>query len=89
MLQPESDIQFHFCQDPLKAVEMANQIRPTVILQDLVMPDIDGMTLMLSHGPAPGGVTLKWTGGQPTFNVFRSTSPHATLELDSIGTSLL
>src|SRR5512138_412390 len=46
MLQPESDIQLHFCQDPLKAVQMANEIAPTVILQDLVMPDIDGLTLL-------------------------------------------
>jgi len=46
MLLPESDIQFHFCQDSLKAVEMANSIRPTVILQDLVMPEIDGLTLL-------------------------------------------
>ncbi len=46
MLQPEGDIQFHFCQDPLKAVEMANQLAPTVILQDLVMPEIDGLTLL-------------------------------------------
>lgn len=46
MLQPESDIQFHFCQDPIKAVQMANEIAPTVILQDLVMPDIDGLTLL-------------------------------------------
>src|SRR5262245_26111624 len=46
MLEPETDIQFHFCQDPLKAVEMANQLGPTVILQDLVMPDIDGLTLL-------------------------------------------
>src|SRR3954468_821873 len=46
MLVGESDIQFHFCQEPLKAVELAGQISPTVILQDLVMPDIDGLTLL-------------------------------------------
>lgn len=46
MLAPESDIRFHFCQDPLKAVATANDVRPTVILQDLVMPDIDGLTLL-------------------------------------------
>jgi phosphoserine phosphatase RsbU/P len=46
MLAPESDIQLHFCQDPLKAIAMANELRPTVILQDLVMPDIDGLTLL-------------------------------------------
>jgi len=46
MLQSESDIQFHFCQEPLKAVELASKLAPTVILQDLVMPDIDGLTLL-------------------------------------------
>lgn len=46
MLAPEADIQFHFCQDPTKAIEMANEFQPTVILQDLVMPDIDGLTLL-------------------------------------------
>ena len=46
MLAPEADIQLHFCQEPLKALAMANEIKPTVILQDLVMPDIDGLTLL-------------------------------------------
>jgi len=46
MLQPENDIQLHFCQNPAKAIEMANEIGPTVILQDLVMPEIDGLTLL-------------------------------------------
>lgn len=46
MLQPESDIQLHFCQDPTKAIAMANELHPTVILQDLVMPEIDGLTLL-------------------------------------------
>ncbi|MGH7179906.1 MAG: SpoIIE family protein phosphatase [Tepidisphaeraceae bacterium] len=46
MLRPEADIQFHFCKEPLKAVELATELSPTVILQDLVMPDIDGLTLL-------------------------------------------
>jgi len=46
MLAPEQDIDFHFCQDPTKAIKTANQIHPTVILQDLVMPEIDGLTLV-------------------------------------------
>jgi phosphoserine phosphatase RsbU/P len=46
MLAPERDIELHFCQEPLKAISMANDIRPTVILQDLVMPDVDGLTLL-------------------------------------------
>ncbi len=46
MLAPEADIQFHFCSDPAKAIETATTVQPTVILQDLVMPDIDGLTLV-------------------------------------------
>jgi sigma-B regulation protein RsbU (phosphoserine phosphatase) len=46
MLAAEGDIHFHYCRDPAKAVELANQLAPTVILQDLVMPEIDGLTLV-------------------------------------------
>lgn len=46
MLAGEQDIVFHFCQDPAKAMSMAKEIEPTVILQDLVMPEIDGLTLV-------------------------------------------
>jgi sigma-B regulation protein RsbU (phosphoserine phosphatase) len=46
MLEPEKDIVFHFCKDPTKAIETANTVQPTVILQDLVMPEIDGLVLV-------------------------------------------
>ena len=46
MLAAEADIRFHYCGDPTKAVEVANELSPTVILQDLVMPEIDGLTLV-------------------------------------------
>lgn len=42
----EPDIDFHYCQDPTQAIKIANQIFPTVILQDLVMPEIEGLTLV-------------------------------------------
>jgi sigma-B regulation protein RsbU (phosphoserine phosphatase) len=45
MLEPEGDIVFHYCQDPSEAIQAASEIQPTVILQDLIMPDIDGLTL--------------------------------------------
>jgi sigma-B regulation protein RsbU (phosphoserine phosphatase) len=45
MLLSESDIEYHYCNDPTLAVKAADDIKPTVILQDLVMPQIDGMTL--------------------------------------------
>lgn len=46
MLADEDNIEFHYCEDPTKALETAIEINATVILQDLIMPDIDGMTLM-------------------------------------------
>ena len=46
MLAGEPDITFHYCKDAARAIERAIEVRPTVILQDLVMPDIDGLTLV-------------------------------------------
>lgn len=46
MLAGEPDITFHYCKDAARAIERATEVRPTVILQDLVMPDIDGLTLV-------------------------------------------
>src|SRR3954453_9594653 len=45
-LANQADIDFHYCPDAREAVNLANQIKPTVILQDLVMPGIDGLTLV-------------------------------------------
>jgi signal transduction histidine kinase len=46
LLDAAPDLAFHFCSDPLLAVETANRIGPTVILQDLVMPGIPGLELL-------------------------------------------
>ncbi len=46
MLADQPDITLHYCQDPTQALEMANRVQPTVILQDLVMPEIDGLMLV-------------------------------------------
>ena len=46
LLAGETDIELHCCFDGLEAVATANQIKPTVILQDLVMPGIDGLTVL-------------------------------------------
>jgi sigma-B regulation protein RsbU (phosphoserine phosphatase) len=46
MLAGEPDIVFNYCRDATKALDEAARIKPTVILQDLVMPDIDGLTLV-------------------------------------------
>src|SRR5262245_34423301 len=46
MLADEPGIEFRFCPDPAAAIDAANEFQPTVILQDLVMPDIDGLQLV-------------------------------------------
>jgi len=46
MMADQPDIKFHFCSDPTKAMQMAREIQPTVILQDLVMPEVDGLQLV-------------------------------------------
>ncbi len=46
MLATESDIIFHYCRDPTETLKIAKEIQPTVILQDLVMPDIEGLMLV-------------------------------------------
>jgi signal transduction histidine kinase len=40
------NIDFHYCSDPAAAIQMAEKIKPTVVLQDLVMPGIDGLSLV-------------------------------------------
>jgi len=49
MLVDEPDIDFHYCNDPAQAVSMAVDIQPTIILQDLIMPDIDGYALVKAY----------------------------------------
>ena len=46
MLASQEDIKFRYCQDPTKAVEMASEVETTVILSDLVMPQLDGLDLV-------------------------------------------
>lgn len=46
LLATEHDIGLHCCRNALEAIAVANQLNPDVILQDLVMPDVDGLTLV-------------------------------------------
>jgi two-component system chemotaxis family response regulator WspR len=47
------DIHFHFCCDPAEAIEVAEKTKPTVILQDLVMPGMDGLSLVRQYRANP------------------------------------
>ena len=46
MLAGEPDIDFHYNREAGKALDEADRVKPTVILQDLVMPEIDGLSLV-------------------------------------------
>lgn len=46
MLADEEDIDYCYVNDPAAAINEAVKFKPTVILQDLVMPDIDGLMLL-------------------------------------------
>ncbi len=52
-LATEPDIDFHYCAMPDEAVAVAERTRPTVILQDLVMPGVDGLTLVHRYRENP------------------------------------
>src|SRR5258706_8841657 len=52
-LANQTDMDFHYCADAREALTVANQIKPTVILQDLVMPGIDGLTLLSQYRANP------------------------------------
>ncbi len=45
-LASEPDIEFHYCSDPTQAIQTALDLKPSVILQDLVMPEVDGLMLL-------------------------------------------
>jgi two-component system chemotaxis family response regulator WspR len=48
-LADEPNIVFHFCSESGAAIKTAGLLDPTVILQDLVMPGVDGLTLVREY----------------------------------------
>lgn len=49
ILAPSPEIAFHFCQKAQDALAIAAELRPSVILQDLVMPGADGLALVRGY----------------------------------------
>ena len=47
-LSDAPDLEFHYCNDATKAIARIAEVNPMVILQDLVMPGIDGFALLQS-----------------------------------------
>lgn len=52
------DIELHYCKEGVKAVQMAGEIGADVILQDLVMPDADGLMLVRYYRANPATANI-------------------------------
>ncbi|HEV8212075.1 MAG TPA: response regulator [Vicinamibacterales bacterium] len=46
LLAGEPDIVLHCCREAADAVAQANAVHPSLILQDLLLPDVDGLTML-------------------------------------------
>jgi sigma-B regulation protein RsbU (phosphoserine phosphatase) len=46
MLAEREKYEYHFCQEPANAVQTAAELEPEIILQDLVMPEVNGLMLV-------------------------------------------
>jgi sigma-B regulation protein RsbU (phosphoserine phosphatase) len=79
MLAPEADVDFRYCNDPTKAIEVANEFGPTVILQDLVMPEIDGLTMLRFYRANPS------TREIPTIVLSTKEDPKVKAEAFTLG----
>jgi adenylate cyclase len=53
MLASDPSVKLVYCQDPRQAIAMAQQVKPTVILQDLVMPGVDGLDMVSAYRREP------------------------------------
>jgi len=53
VLADQPNIDFHYCSDPVEALLAVKKIKPTVILQDLVMPGTDGLALVRQYRSNP------------------------------------
>jgi two-component system, chemotaxis family, response regulator WspR len=58
MLANQPDIELHVCGNAASALPLARALRPTVILQDLVMPEVDGFTLVRFFRADPDLATI-------------------------------
>src|SRR5689334_14141136 len=47
------DVNFHYCPEGQNALAVANDLKPTVILQDLVMPGVNGLELLKLYRANP------------------------------------
>jgi two-component system chemotaxis family response regulator WspR len=53
LLAGQANVTYHYCADPAQAIAVAQKVKPTTILQDLVMPGVDGLTLVQKYREEP------------------------------------
>jgi len=56
-VQGQPDIELHYCASAAEALAQAERLQPTVILQDLVMPGLDGLDLVRRFRAHPATAT--------------------------------
>jgi sigma-B regulation protein RsbU (phosphoserine phosphatase) len=81
MLATEPDLEFLYCGDPAKAMQAAADFQPTVILQDLVMPEVDGLTMLRYYRANPA------TREIPTIVLSTKEEPKTKAEAFMLGAS--
>ncbi len=74
MLAKDQTIAFHYVGDPTQAIEVISKVAPTVILQDLVMPGVNGLDLLKLYRED------SFIGAIPVI-VLSSTDDAATIQL--------
>lgn len=79
ILASEPELEFLYCGDPTKAIQLAVDFKPTVILQDLVMPEIDGLTMLRHYRANPE------TREIPTIVLSTKEEPKTKAEAFSLG----
>jgi two-component system chemotaxis family response regulator WspR len=57
-LVSHGQMDFHYCAQPDQAITVAKDVKPTVILQDLVMPGVDGLDLVRQYRQDPATASI-------------------------------
>ena len=46
LLAGQNDLQFNYCREPTQVMDKVRALQPTVLLLDLIMPELDGLTIL-------------------------------------------
>lgn len=80
-LSGAKQIEFYYCQEPGRVLDLVKRIKPSVILQDLVMPEIDGLELLKRLRATPEGAQV------PVIMLSAKEEPSIKAEAFALGAS--